>query len=57
MIPLIAYEKLRSDLLDLVQYLDYLKELPGFEKFDKDIVLRLSLIRTLSSQVVDQLRH
>lgn len=57
MIPLPAYKKLESDLSDLVQYLDYLKDLPGFEKFDRDIILRLSLIRTLSSQVADRLRQ
>lgn len=57
MIPLIAYSKLESDLSDLVKYLDYLKELPGFEDFDRDLILRLSLIRTLSSQVADRLRH
>lgn len=54
-LPALVLSELKKALNQTVNTCDYLKDLKEFNTLDKDIVLRLSLIRTLSSQVVEKL--
>lgn len=54
-LPATVLSDLKIILNNIVTTCDYLKDLKEFNTLDRDIVMRLSLIRTLSSQVAEKL--
>lgn len=54
-LPATVLSDLKIILNKTVTTCDYLKDLKEFNTLDRDIIMRLSLIRTLSSQVYEKL--